>query len=91
MNKINPYPVTSTVEELKDNEKIIQKEHFKKNIENKQLIDEYNGSSKGRNDKIKCMICGNTYTKSNKSKHIKTKHHIFCEGLNRKWRDTIIN
>lgn len=37
MNKINPYPVTAEVSELKDDEKIIQKEHFNKNITNEKL------------------------------------------------------
>lgn len=91
MNKINPYPVTAEVSELKNDEKIIQKEHFNKNIANEKLKSQDDNKLKTKNDKIKCMICGNSFTRSNRSKHNKTKHHIFCEGLNKKWRDTIIN
>lgn len=85
MNKINPYPVTSDTEELKNDSKIIQKEHFKNNISNEEL------KVKKYGDKVDCMICGKRYTRYNKSKHNKTKHHIFCEKLNKKWRDSIIN
>lgn len=92
MNKINPYPVTSTTEELNDiNNKIINKEHFKKNINDEKLKTIDNNTSKSPKDKIECNICGRSYTRSNRIKHNKTKHHIFCVGLNKKWRESIIN
>jgi hypothetical protein len=42
-------------------------------------------------DRIECKICDRSYTRSNASKHRKTKHHQFCEKLNKKWRDMLIN
>lgn len=92
MNKINPYPVTSSVEELKsNNNNIFHRAHFKKNICDEKLkINDINNEKKGK-DIINCKICGKNYTRYNKSKHIKTKHHIFCEKINDKWRNTIIN
>ena len=35
--------------------------------------------------KIVCETCRRTYTQSNVSHHKKSKHHIFCEELNKKW------
>lgn len=92
MNKINPYPVTCSVDELKNNSNnIFHKAHFKKNIDNENLkVNDISREKKG-NDIIECKICGRTYTRYNKSKHTKTKHHIFCEKINDKWRKTIIN
>mgnify|MGYP000850943203 CR=1 FL=1 len=86
MDKINPYPITSSLEELKNDNKIIQKAHFIKNINDEKFKNEQIS-----NNRIKCMICGKEYTKYNKTKHYKTKHHIFCEKLNYKWRKMIIN
>lgn len=90
MNKLNPYPVTSSSDELKNATKIISKEHFKKNVTNEKLkvIDE--NIVKKPCDKIICNICGRHFTRSNKSKHNKTNHHKFCEELNKKWRDSIL-
>lgn len=90
MNKINPYPVTSSIDELKNNEKIIQKQHFTKNVDIPCLKTIDNNKEKKPTDIITCMICDKIYTRSNKSKHEKTKHHIFCVNLNKKWRDSII-
>lgn len=90
MNKINPYPVTCNLDELKKTNKIIYKEHFKKNIDNDNLKYIDLNKQKKSTDVIKCNICDKNYTRSNKSKHNKTKHHIFCEKLNKKWRDSII-
>lgn len=91
MNNLNPYPVTSTTQELKDSNKIIQKEHFKKNITNEKLKINDENIKKTPYDKLDCKICGKQFMRCNKSKHNKTKHHIFCEKLNSKWRETIIN
>lgn len=91
MNKINPFPVTSTIDEIKETDKIIQKEHFKNNINNESLKISDNQKNKKSNDKIECKICGRSFTRCNRSKHNKTKHHIFCEKLNKKWRESIIN
>ncbi len=91
MNKINPFPVTSSVDDIKDVNKVIQKQHFKNNINDDTLKTIDSSITKKSNDKIECMICGKKYTRCNKSKHNKTKHHVFCLGLNKKWRETIIN
>lgn len=91
MDKINPYPITSSVAELRNAERIIPKLHFTENINNKKYKTIENTTIKNGKDKIKCQICSIDYTRYNKSKHYKTKHHIFCESLNKKWRDTIIN
>lgn len=91
MNKINPFPVTSDIDELKNNTKIIQKEHFKNNINDKNLYIEDDNLNKKGSDKVKCMICGNYYTRYNKYNHNKTKHHKFCDNMNKKWRNMIIN
>lgn len=91
MNKINPYPITSTKKEIIDNNKIIQNIHFKNNINKEELKIEDNSKIKKGSDKIKCMICSKYFTRYNKSKHNKTSHHIFCEKMNKKWRNMIIN
>lgn len=36
------------------------------------------------NDKIKCSVCGELYTRSNSSRHKKTKIHQVYETLNKK-------
>lgn len=41
-------------------------------------------------DKIVCNDCGKTYTRSNKSKHLKTNHHQTYMKINRKWRTLIL-
>lgn len=89
-SKINPYPVTLEKEDLKNLNKVINRAHFEKNIEdnNKKIVD--NHVEKKGSDKIECKICGRTYTRYNKSKHNKTNHHKFCEKLNDKWRDSIL-
>lgn len=91
MNKINPYPITSTDKEIINDNKIIQNIHFKNNINDDKLKIEDNNKIKKGNDKIKCMICGKLFTRYNKSKHVKTNHHLFCEKINKKWRNMIIN
>lgn len=91
MNKINPFPITSDTNELINNNKVIQNLHFKNNINKEELKIFDNNETKKGNDKIKCMICGNFFTRYNKSNHNKTKHHKFCEKINKKWREMIIN
>jgi len=38
-----------------------------------------------KHERIVCDICKNTYTQSNVSHHKKSKHHIFCMEMNKKW------
>lgn len=90
MNKINPFPVTSTVEDIIINSKTLQKNHLLANSKDPNLIVTDNNIKKSPKDKLTCNICGKSFTRSNKVKHNKTKHHIFCTKLNEKWRDTII-
>lgn len=91
MNKINPYPITASKEELINDNKVIQNLHFKNNINKEELKVSDCHIIKNGNNKIQCMICGKYFTRYNKSKHNKTKHHLFCENINKKWRDMIIN
>lgn len=91
MNNLNPFPVTSSIDDLKKSDKVIAREHFKNNVtkDTLKVIDE--NIVKKPYDRLDCKICGKKFMRCNKSKHNKTKHHIFCENLNKKWRDTIIN
>lgn len=57
--------------------------HYKKALEN--------SNKKTKDDYIICDICGKGYTKSNKSRHNKSKHHLFCQQLNKKWRKMILD
>lgn len=38
-----------------------------------------------------CDICGKKYTKYNKTKHRRTKHHQFCLKLNKRWRSMLLD
>lgn len=90
MNTLNPFPVTSTEEELKKTNNVIGKEHFKNNINDVKLTTIDTNPTKSGKDKITCNICGKSYTRYNKTKHCKTKHHQFCTKMNTKWRNIII-
>lgn len=64
----------------------IGKAHYKNALENKD-----NNKIKIPSQYVECDICGKKYTKYNKNKHIKTKHHIFCKKINKKWRKMILD
>lgn len=78
-------PIFLSDESLQKVKKPIPMAHYKKAIEDIK-DEEYN-----RYEYIKCNICNKKYTKNNKFHHYKTKHHIFCEGLNKKWRKMLID
>ena len=91
MNKLNPFPVTATLDEIKSTTRIIPKLHFEKNINDKKMqVEDIHIIKKG-SDILVCKICGRTYTRYNKQKHDKTKIHILCVNMNKKWRDMILD
>ncbi len=90
-------PILLNDDELQYIKKPLGQAHYKKAIKEKtyeEEMKEYNKErAKHRPDSIyiDCDICERTYTKYNKDKHIKTKHHQFCVKLNKKWRKMIID
>lgn len=42
-------------------------------------------------DKIECDICGKTYTRSAKSKHVNTQYHQIYANLNKKLCKILVN
>jgi hypothetical protein len=38
-----------------------------------------------KHPQIFCEVCKGSYTQSNVTRHRKSKHHMFCEELNKKW------
>lgn len=65
--------------------KPVGKAIFKRSEEEKQ-----NKKTNPR-DKVRCNICSKEFTRWNRSKHNKTKHHILCEKIVSKMKNFILD
>lgn len=50
-----------------------------------------NGNKKQPRDLVKCDVCGKIFTRWNRTKHNKTKHHQLYNNVNEKMRKLILN
>jgi len=51
-----------------------------------------NEEDKGKpTDKIKCSLCGNSFTRSNRSHHNKTQRHLLYDKVNKKMAKLVID
>lgn len=82
-NNINPYPVTYNDASDLNSLNNLSKIHFRKNISRYGDILDNDG-------RYICSICGQKYSKTNRSKHVKTNVHQFATTVNKKWRDFIL-
>lgn len=80
-------------EEFEIIQKPIGKAIYKTSIEKKQV-----GRPRKREedklkplDRIKCEICGRTYVRCHKTKHIRTDHHKAYEEMNEKLRKILLD
>ena len=75
--------IMNSDESLKYVQTPIGKAHYKAGLENE--------SKKHYTDRIVCKDCGESYTRSNFSKHRQTKVHKLAEKINNKWKAMIFN
>ena len=75
-----PEPISMTTEELK--------QAIKYPLSNSRYISAVKRKIRkprpAKHERIFCEVCRTTYTQSNVSHHKKSKHHIFCEDINRR-------
>lgn len=78
-------PIFNDAEEMKE----ILKNPLKKYRYEAALKKNVRKSRPSIHAKIFCDVCHGEYTQSNVSHHRKSKHHRFCEEINKKWLSLI--